>query len=57
MSWAETRSSYTSPIESSAYALAIEEAVVVEWDLPASRVRVHRGAAGRGLTVSQRPHP
>ncbi|HET8557149.1 MAG TPA: hypothetical protein VFL58_07560 [Gaiellaceae bacterium] len=57
MSWAETRSSSTSPIESSAYALAIEKAVVVEWDLPASRMRVHRWTAGRGLTVSERTYP
>ncbi len=45
------------PGDADVYALAIEEAVVVEWDLTASRMRVHRWTAERGLTVSERAYP
>jgi hypothetical protein len=39
------------------YALSIAEAVVVEWNLRASRMRVHRWAPARGPTVSERSYP
>ena len=45
------------PGDADVYALAIEEAVVVEWNLPASRMRVERWTPGRGLTVSERAYP
>jgi Pyridoxamine 5'-phosphate oxidase len=45
------------PGDAAVYVLVIAEAVVVEWDLAASRMRIHRWTAERGATVSQRGYP
>jgi hypothetical protein len=49
--WAER------PDDADVYALSIEEAVVVEWDLDTSRMRVRRWTPAGGETVSKRSYP
>ena len=39
------------------YRLDVDEAVVVEWDLAMSRMRVHRWTPAGGETVSERAYP
>jgi len=43
--------------EADVYALELEEAVVVHWDIPASRMRVRRWTSEQGETVIERPYP
>lgn len=39
------------------YRLVVEEAVSIEWDLAAARMRVRRWSAARGETVAERGYP
>lgn len=39
------------------YALRVEEAVAITWDLPASRERIYRWSARTGATVRERRYP
>jgi hypothetical protein len=45
------------PGDADVYALSISEAVVVEWDLPASQMRVRRWTPQGGATISERRYP
>jgi hypothetical protein len=39
------------------YALALDEAVTIEWDVPNERMRVRRWTAARGESVDERAYP
>ena len=39
------------------YALQVDEAIAIEWDLAASRMVVHRWVPGAGEAVSERAYP
>ncbi len=43
--------------EADVYAVRVDEAVAVEWDLAASRMLVHRWQPGSGESVSGRSYP
>jgi hypothetical protein len=49
--WAER------PDDAEVYALVLDEAVAIEWDLAASRMRVSRWRRGRGVGVDERSYP
>ena len=43
--------------EADVYALQVEEAVAIEWNIPASRMVVRRWTPGRGESVTERTYP
>jgi hypothetical protein len=45
------------PQDADVYRIEVEEAVVIEWDLPAARMRVRRWTPRRGETVVERTYP
>ncbi len=45
------------PQDADVYRIEVEEAVVIEWDLPAARMRVRRWTPSRGETVVERTYP
>jgi Pyridoxamine 5'-phosphate oxidase len=45
------------PDDADIYAMSVSEAVVVEWDLQASRMRVSRWTPAHGPSVFERPYP
>ena len=45
------------PDDADVYRLVIDEAVTIEWNLAASRMRVSRWAPAAGVSVRERPYP
>jgi Pyridoxamine 5'-phosphate oxidase len=45
------------PEDADAYRLVVEEAVTIEWELAASRMRVRRWTAAAGENVTERTYP
>jgi hypothetical protein len=45
------------PDDADVYRLLIDEAVTIEWELRASRMRVHRWTRAHGETVTEREYP
>ena len=45
------------PDDADPYRLVVEEAVTIEWELAASRMRVRRWTAAGGETVAERAYP
>ena len=45
------------PDEAEVYAVHVEEAIAIEWDLANSRMLIHRWTPAAGETVTERPYP
>ena len=45
------------PQNADVYRVEVEEAALIEWDLPAARMRVHQWTPTRGETTVERPYP